>query len=184
VQERRRALHRRILDVLERRQVDQPSEEIEPLARHAVSAEAWEQAARYLRQVGRKAITRSSYAAAADVLRQALHAIERLPDTSDTLAQAIDARLELRVALVPLGRFHDALEVMREAEILATRLGDRARLGRVLADICARLRNVTGEHQRAIEVGERALAIGVESGDHALELEARYRTGQAYFDDR
>jgi tetratricopeptide (TPR) repeat protein len=70
---------------------------------------------------------------------------------------------------------------MREAEVLATRLGDRARLGRVLADICARLRNVTGEHLRAIEVGERALAIAAESDDRALELEARYRTGQAYF---
>jgi len=70
---------------------------------------------------------------------------------------------------------------MRDAEGLATRLGDRARLGRVLADICARLRNVTGEHLRAIEVGQRALAIAAESGDRALELEAQYRTGQAYF---
>jgi class 3 adenylate cyclase/tetratricopeptide (TPR) repeat protein len=181
VQERRRALHQCILEVLERRPADPASEDVGPLARHAVGAEAWDRAARYLRQAGRRAITQSSYTVAADVLGQALRAIENLPDTADTLAQAIDARLELRVALVPLGRYHDALEVMREAETLATRLGDRARLGRVLADICARLRNVTGEHRRAIEVGERALAIGTESGDRALELEARYRTGQAYF---
>ena len=118
---------------------------------------------------------------ATELLREALSALERLPDTRDTLAQAIDARLELRVALVPLGRYHDALAVMREAEGLATRLGDRARLGRVLADICARLRNVTGEHLQAIEVGQRALAIAAEDGDRALELEAQYRTGQAYF---
>jgi tetratricopeptide (TPR) repeat protein len=64
---------------------------------------------------------------------------------------------------------------------LATRLGDRARLGRVLADICARLRNVTGEHHQAIEVGQRALAIAAEIDDRELEIEAQYRTGQAYF---
>jgi len=181
VMERRRALHLRIVEALERQQADQPSEEVEHLARHAQGAEAWDKAARYLRQAGRRAIARSSYAAATELLREALRALERLPDTRDSLAQAIDARLELRVALVPLGRYHDALAVMREAEGLATRLADRARLGRVLADICARLRNVTGEHLQAIEVGQRALAIAAEDGDRALELEAQYRTGQAYF---
>ncbi len=181
VHERRRALHLRVLEALERRQADQPTEEVEPLARHALGAEAWDKAAQYLRQAGRRSIGRSAYAAAAELLREALRVLERLPATHENLAQAIDTRLELRIALVPLGRYHDALAVMRDAEGLATRLGDRGRLGRVLADICARLRNVTGEHLRAIEVGQRALAIAVESGDRALELETLYRTGQAYF---
>ena len=126
-------------------------------------------------------IARSSYDVAAGLLREALRALERLPETPETLAQAVDIRLELRIALIPLGRYEDVLGVMREAEGLATRLGDRARLGRVLADICARLRNVAGEHLQAIEVGQRALAIAVESGDQELEREAQYRTGQAYF---
>src|SRR5262249_32753116 len=90
-------------------------------------------------------------------------------------------RLDLRAALIPLGRYHDVLTVMREAEGLTTRLGDRARLGRVLADISARLRNVTGEHREAIELGQRALAIAAERGDRELEVEALYRTGQAHF---
>jgi class 3 adenylate cyclase/tetratricopeptide (TPR) repeat protein len=181
LQARRRLLHLRILEALERRHAVQPSEEVERLARHAVGAEAWDKAATYLRQAGRRTMTRSSYGAAAGLLREALQALERLPETPDTLAQAIDVRLELRLALIPLGRYHDALAVMREAEGLATRLGDPARLGRVLADISARLRNVAGEHLQAIEVGRRALAIAAASGDRELELEARYRTGQAYF---
>jgi class 3 adenylate cyclase/tetratricopeptide (TPR) repeat protein len=181
VQERRRALHLRILEAMERRQADQPTEEVEHLARHAFGAEAWDKAARYLREAGRRSIGRSAYADAAELLRDALRVLERLPETLENLAQAIDTRLELRIALVPLGRYHDALAVMREAEVLGARLGDRSRLGRVLADICARLRNVTGEHLRAIEVGQRALAIAAENSDRALELEALYRTGQAYF---
>src|SRR5262250_2170898 len=181
LQERRRGLHRSILEALERRQADQITSNVELLARHAVGAEAWDRAVKYLREAGRKTIARSSYVAAAELLNDALQALERLPETSDTLEQAIDARLELRIALAALGRYQDVLRVMREAEGLAVRLGDRARLGRILADICARLRNVAGEHAQAIEVGEQAMMIGADTGDRELELEARYRTGQAYF---
>ena len=181
LQERRMALHLRILEAQESQLADQPSEEIEDLARHALGAEAWDKAVGYLRQAAQRTMARSSHDAAAGLLREALRALERLPETPDTLAQAVDVRLELRLALIPLGRYQEVLVVMREAEDLATKLGDRARLGRVLADICARLRNVAGEHRQAIEVGERALVIAVESGDQELEREARYRTGQAYF---
>jgi tetratricopeptide (TPR) repeat protein len=179
--ERRRLLHLTILEALERRLADQPTEDVEPLARHALGGESWDKAASYLRQAGRRAIAQSAYGAAAGWLQEALRALERVPESPDVLAQAIDARLELRIALIPLGRYHDALTVMREAEALATRLGDRARLGWVLADICARLRNVLGEHRQAIEVGRHALAIATERDDRALTIEAQYRTGQAYF---
>ena len=181
LQEQRRALHRRILEALERRKADQPGGEVEILARHAVGSERWDGAVKYLREAGRKSIARSSYAAAAELLDEALQALGHLPETPDTLEQAIDARLELRLALAALGRYQDVLRVMREAEDLAIRLGDRARLGRILADICARLRNVAGEHRQAIEVGERAMTIAADIGDRELEFEARYRTGQAYF---
>ena len=179
--ERRRALHLRILEALERPAADRVTEDVERLARHALGAESWDKAATHLRQAGRRATERSAYRAAAGWLEEALRALERLPESPDVLAQAIDARLDLRIALIPLGRYHDALDLMREAEGLATRLGDRARLGWVLADLCARLRNVLGEHRQAIEVGRRALAIATERGDRALDLEAQYRTGQAYF---
>jgi len=181
LQGRRIALHQRILKALEDHQSEQPSEDPERLARHALAAEAWAKASRYLRRAGQRTIARSSYAAATGFLEEALRALDRLPEGPDTLAQAIDLRLDLRIALIPLGRYQDALTIMREAESLATRLGDRKRLGYVLADICARLRNVAGDHVQAIEVGQRALAIATEIGDGELEREALYRTGQAYF---
>src|SRR5260370_21048858 len=137
---RRMALHLSIRETLERQHADEPREEGERRARHALGAEAWDKAATYLRQAARRTMARSSYGAAAGLLREALRALERLPETPDTLAQAIDIRLELRIALVPLGRYQDVLVVMREAEGLATRLGDPARLGRGLAHICARPR--------------------------------------------
>src|SRR5260370_34201224 len=139
------ALHRSILETLERRHADQPSEEVERLAHHALAAEAWDKAARYLQQAARRTMARSSYDAAAGLLREALRALERLPETPDILAQAIDLRLDLRVALVSLGLYQDVLAVMREAEGLATRLGDRARLGRGLGAIPRLRRHVAVE---------------------------------------
>jgi class 3 adenylate cyclase/tetratricopeptide (TPR) repeat protein len=181
LQERRRALHLKVLTTLERRPTDGPTEEIERLARHALGGESWDKAARYLRQTGLRATTRSAYRAAAGWFEEALRVLARLPESPDTLARAIDLRLDLRVALIPLGQYHRVLDLMREAEALATRLGDLPRLGRVLADMCARLRNVVGEHAQAIDAGRRALAIAAQCDDRALEGEAQYRTGQAYF---
>jgi class 3 adenylate cyclase/tetratricopeptide (TPR) repeat protein len=179
--ERRRALHLGILDALEGPSADPATRDVERLARHALGGEAWRKAATYLRQAGRRAAEQSAYQAAATWFGEALRALRQVPETPDVLAEAIDVRLDFRIALIPLQRYHDALTIMREAEALAMRLGDRLRLGWVLADLCARLRNVLGEHRQAVEVGHRALAIATECGNHALELEATYRTGQAYF---
>src|SRR5439155_16057551 len=96
LRERRMALHLSILETLERQHADQPREEVERRARHALGAEAWDKAATYLRQAAQRTMARSSYGAAAGLLRKALRALERLPETPDTLAQAIDTRLELR----------------------------------------------------------------------------------------
>jgi class 3 adenylate cyclase/tetratricopeptide (TPR) repeat protein len=180
LQERRRALHLGILEALECRPTEGLTEDVERLARHALGAESWGKAATYLRNAGRRAVARSAYQAAAEWFEATLQALKRLPESPEVFAEAIDVRLDLRVALIPLGQHEKMLDLMREAESMATRLGDRGRLGLVLADICARLRNV-GEHQQAIEVGRRALAIAGELDDRTLELEARYRTGQAYF---
>src|SRR5260370_21032413 len=126
-------------------------------------------------------MARSSYDAAAGLLREALRALERLPETPGILAQAIDLRLDLRVALVSLGLYQDVLAVMREAEGLATRLGDRGRLGRGLADICARLRKVAGEHVQAIGIGRRALSIADERGPPRVQRRARGPPRQRHF---
>jgi tetratricopeptide (TPR) repeat protein len=181
LQERRRALHLGILEALERRPTERLTEDVERLARHALGAESWGKAATYLRNAGHRAVARSAYQAAAEWFEAGLQALKRLPEGPEVFAQIIDVQLDLRVALIPLGQHEKVLDLMREAESVATRLGDRARLGLVLADMCARLRNVIGEHHQAIEVGRRALAIADELGDRTLELEAGYRTGQAYF---
>jgi hypothetical protein len=61
--------------------------------------------------------------------KQALVALRNLPDTREMLEQGIDLRFDLRRALQPLGEHERTLERLREAETVATVLGDQNRLG-------------------------------------------------------
>ena len=180
LQQRRRELHARIAEAIERIYGDRLPEHLERLADHAVRGELWDKAITYLRGAGMKAATRSAYAEALALFEEALRAVARLPDSRDAKVQAIDLRLESRAALAPLGHYGRILELMREAEAIATEIGDRRRLGLVLADLGARLRNV-GDHAHALEASRQALDIATELGDAGLEIEAKYRLAQTHF---
>jgi predicted ATPase len=103
LQERRRALHARIVEALEALAGERVAEQVERLAHHALRGEVWEKALAYCRQAGEKAMARSAHREAVEYYEQALNALQHLPETRDTLEQAIDLRLALRTALGPLG---------------------------------------------------------------------------------
>ena len=64
LQERRRALHARIVEALEALAGDRVAEQVERLAHHALRGEVWDKALTYLRQAGEKSIARSVLAPA------------------------------------------------------------------------------------------------------------------------
>jgi len=178
--DRRRLLHARIVEAIERVYADRRAEHVERLADHALRGEVWDKAVGYLRDaVGRQA-ARSAYNEALTSLEAAFRALGHLPETREAKTQAIDLRLDSRIALAPLGQYDGILKYMREAEVLARELGDRRRLGLVLADMGARLRNV-GDHRRALEASRQALEIATELDQLGLQIEARYRLAQAHF---
>jgi len=180
LREQQRRLHARIVEALERLYPERLSEHVERLARHALDAELWDQAARYLRQAATKAFARSANREAVVWFDQALTAIEHLPQTRELREQAIDLRFDLRNALQPLGEFGSILERLYEAEALAAALPDPQRLGRVVAYLADYFR-LTGDQDRAIESGKRALAVAGEIGDFGLQIVARTWLGQIYF---
>ena len=73
------------------------------LADHAFRGEVWEKAVSYLRQAGAKTFARSAYREAVDCYERAMVALHHLPETPETLEQAIDLRFDLRTSLWPLG---------------------------------------------------------------------------------
>ena len=104
LQERRRALHARIVETLEALAGERLAEQVERLAHHALRGEVWDKALAYCRQAGEKALARSAYREAVGSFEQALSALPHLPEQRDTREQAVDLRLALRSALLSVWR--------------------------------------------------------------------------------
>jgi DNA-binding NtrC family response regulator/tetratricopeptide (TPR) repeat protein len=178
--ERRRVLHARIVKVLEALDADRLAEQVERLAHHALQGQVWDKALRYYRQAGAKAEARSAYREAVACFEQALGALQHLPESHDTIEQAIDLRFDLRNVLSVLGDHGPVLEHLRQAETLAQALGDQRRLGQVFSYMTREFWQI-GDFDRAIASGERALAIAAALDDFGLQIRTHSFLGQAYY---
>jgi tetratricopeptide (TPR) repeat protein len=174
LQDRRRALHGRVVATIERLYPDRLAEHVERLAHHAFRGDLWEEAVTYLRQAGAKALTRSANREAAAYFEQALTALTHLPETRETREQAIDIRFELRDAFVPLAEFSRIEAYLREAEALATALYDQRRLGWVSAYIGAIHMTASGHVSDMRTPIQRVETIGETLGDKALQVAAQH----------
>jgi class 3 adenylate cyclase/tetratricopeptide (TPR) repeat protein len=179
LQERRRALHARIVEASEAFTGDRVAEQVEHLAHHALRGELWDKALLYCRQAGEKAIGRSAYREAVGYFEQALAALEHLPDSRAITEQAIDIRLGMRTALNPLGDLGRVLTYLYEADAIAVTLDDPRRLGQIACFLSSHFTN-GGAHDQAITAAQRALALATVSGDAALHALANYYLGFAY----
>jgi class 3 adenylate cyclase/tetratricopeptide (TPR) repeat protein len=178
LQGQRRVLHARIVEAIEHLWADRLTTQVEQLAHHALRGEMWEKVLVYWRQAGIKATLHSAHRAAAECFEQALVAFQHLPETSSTLEQAIDLHFSSRNALLPLGEHERTFDHLRIAETLARRLNDQGRLGRTFAYLTEYYR-MTGEPARAIESGERALALATTLGDFDLQVLSTFFVGAA-----
>jgi predicted ATPase len=155
LQERRRVLHGRIVEVLEALAAERLAEQVDRLAHHALRGEVWDKAVTYCQQAGARTWDRAAFREAVAAFEQALQALAHLPESGDTRVLALELRLALVRPLSALGEHGRQLALLGEAEALARVLDDRARLGRVLATI-AHMLTVTGDPDGAIAVGRQA----------------------------
>jgi predicted ATPase len=179
LQERRRALHAHIVEVLEALAEDRVAEQVERLAPHALRGEVWDKAVVYCQQAGEKAMERSAYHEAVGYFEQALSAFPHLPEARDTRAQAIDLRLVLHAALYPSGDWERSLAALREAEILVATLDDPRRLGQVSLFLSQHFRSM-GAYDEAITAAQRALACATAGGEVVLHAQANLYLGIGY----
>jgi len=179
LQERRRVLHARIVEALEVLAGERVAEQVERLAHHALRGEVWDKAVAYCRQAGAQALAHSAYQEAVGSFEQALAALRHLPASRNTHEQAIDLHRDLRLAYLPLVDMTHILAHLREAETLAGTLGDQRRLGSISAAMAQYLSH-TGEHDRALAAGLRAVAIATALGDFTLQIEAHSWLGVVY----
>ncbi|HWF67492.1 MAG TPA: tetratricopeptide repeat protein, partial [Acidobacteriaceae bacterium] len=90
-----------------------------------------------------------------------------------------DIRFEIRNALQPLGERGRIFDYLQEAEILANRLGDARRMGWIQSYFTERFW-ILGRHADAMVAGERALIIGKQLSDLALQVVTNLPLGLAH----
>jgi predicted ATPase len=175
VRPRRRALHARVIEVLEAQHSSRLAEQVERLAEHAYRAELWPQCAEYQRLACVRAVTRGATALATAHLDRGLEAISRLPETPERARLAIDLRLTALAALLPAGAIERAIALLLEAAEIAEAMQDNGRLARVSSQLSTQLWCVA-RYEEARQRAEQSLALSMElEGDQfALEASANY----------
>jgi tetratricopeptide (TPR) repeat protein len=179
LQERRRALHAKIVEAIEQLYPDRLTEQVERLAHHGLRGEVWNKALPYCCQAGAKVGDRSAHREAVACFEQALTALRHLPETRATIAQGIDIRFDLRNALQALGAYERIFTYMGEAQTLAEALEDQPRLARVSGYLAAYF-NFVGRYDRAIASCQHALGLATALGDMTLQVSAHQQLGLAY----
>jgi tetratricopeptide (TPR) repeat protein len=169
LQDRRRDLHARITEAIERHAAERVAEQSERLAYHALHGEIWEKAVGYLHQAGLRTAARGAHREALIYLEQALSTLRHLPETRRGSEIAVDIRLEIQNALRPLGDWARMGDHLHEAEVLARSLGDQHRLGRIANSKLLQSR-YAGDYDAALKFGQEALAIASTVGDRSIEV--------------
>ncbi|HEV8724047.1 MAG TPA: AAA family ATPase, partial [Candidatus Binatia bacterium] len=182
LQERRRAIHARIVEAIERLYPDRVAEQVELLAHHASRGELLEKSVAYFHQAGRKAATRSAYREAVSYFEQALEALGHLPETRKTLEQAVDIRIDLGPALrtIMRGSAPEVEQTYTQAREICQRLGETPQLFPVLWGLC-RVYHSRVELDKARELGEQILSLAENMQDPALILEAHHTQWSTLF---
>jgi predicted ATPase/class 3 adenylate cyclase len=178
--ERRRALHARLVEVIERVAADRGTEQIERLALHAFLGEVWGKAFEYLRGAGQRAATRSAFGDAALHFQNALVAGRHLSDAREQLEWTYEILLSRGEALFALSKFEESLASVREAEAIALRLADERRLGRIW-NRQSMHHWIRSEAVPALALAERTRALPASADDLGLHGPARDMVGRCCF---
>ena len=134
------------------------------------------EAVAFLHQAGTKAEERSAHREATACFEQALDALRHLPAQPEWQERASDLHLDASRVLLFLGERAKSVDHVRQAEALAESLGDERRLGRALVGLAIRAWN-WGDSDRALELGQRALAIAIRLNDASLQTSANLTLG-------
>lgn len=177
---RRRLLHGAVARAIEALHAAELGPHHAALGVHWSKAQAWDRAVTHLRAAGTQAASRGAYREAVALFEEALRALERLPQTDEAIATAVDLRIDLRDWLLPLGELGRLAAYAREGERLAARLPDPRRLAVVRGHL-AHYHWAIGEQDRAMDYARRMLAMADEIGDPGLVTAGRFYLGEVCY---
>jgi DNA-binding SARP family transcriptional activator/predicted ATPase len=175
LKERRRAVHRRIVEISEALYAERIDEQVERLAHHALAGEEWSKAVDYLHRSAMRAMQRSAHQNAIRYLEKGLEAIERLPDSPERMRKELDYRKALGVSMMAAKGWaaKEVLDAYTRARELCEKLDDEHELFIVLRGE-GQYRMIRGESQIASELGERCVALAARSSDTGVNIETHH----------
>jgi class 3 adenylate cyclase/tetratricopeptide (TPR) repeat protein len=176
----REGLHRRILNALESAAHQRSGDQSDTLCHHATRAKDWPKTVAYARRVARKCVARSAFSDATSYVDIAIDALDRTPMSPEREAEAIDLRIEARIAFMGLGRIDRWLDLGKEAEQRAGLIGDAERKIAAMTVRSGAL-NFYGTPLEAVAAGEEVVREAERSGVLGWLSLAEYNLGQAYF---
>ncbi len=177
--ERRRALHARIVETIEKSYAARISEQVERLGHHALRAESWDKAIAYLRQAAAKAASRSANVEVIDHLTKGLDALKNIPDGPDRLKLELDLQIALGPALMTT-KGYGAPEVERayeRARELCGRVGKDPELFAVLHGLWLYYW-LRGDIPTVLDLAQQLYDLAQRAGDRALRLVAHDVMGE------
>ena len=178
--ERRKTLHAKVVEAIEKLYGDCLTEQAEFLAHHSLRGEVWDKAVDYLRETGAKAWARGALLESLDRYEQALALLPRLPTSRKNLRRAIDVRLDLHRPLVLLGQVPRLIRLHEEAGHLARQIEDQPSLG------CVYWRTgayswLNARYAEGIEYANQALELAIALDDRKLRILATHILGLNYY---
>jgi predicted ATPase len=174
--DRRRALHARIVEAIERLYADRLSEQIERLAHHAVRSEVSPKAVAYLHEAGTKALMRSANTEAVTYFTQGLDLAGRLPTTPEQSRQELRLLLALGPAFQMLKGFgsSDVERTYARARQLGEQVGEPAELFQALWGLWLYTTAGRGRFREGRRIAEELVTLAERLGDKVLLLEAHH----------
>jgi predicted ATPase len=175
LQDRRRALHTRIVAAIEQLYADRLGEQVELLAHHAVGGEVWEKAVVYLREAGTKAFTRSANADAVAYFTRGLDIVATLSEGADRERHELALLLALGPAIQAMKGLGapEAERVFARARELSERLDEPAAAFQALWGHWM-VSTGLGRVEPGRRIGSELLRLAERTNDRALELEAHH----------
>ena len=183
LQDRRRALHARAVEAIERLYPERLAEHVERLAHHALRGEVWEKAVAYLRQAGAKAMERSAYREAVGRPRAGARRAPAPPGESraDGAGHRPPPRRQRRPGGV--GRAGEEHRACPRGRGPRRDAGRRAPAGAGPGPARDPAPGTAGDSDRALELGQRALAIATGLDDVSLQASANHSPRHGLADD-
>lgn len=172
----RKQLHGRAVKALEATYGDRLDEYVDRMAEHAFYAENWPSAAKYHMRSMVRAVRQWANLDAVAIFERGTVALDHLPNTAQVAQAKVDVRLLACSAMTPLGYHRRQIELLEEADTLATGARDVDRVAAVNCQLAA-ANWVKGDFTSALRNASVALDAARQCQNKGLELTALYCTG-------